>query len=89
MYTSTITGGEKMTLERAGEVIYDYIKVVPKAEDWDAQRAARLFGVRPQQLVQVIAGVEKRAVLKILWESWIKSRLPIWIEPSRNGYYGG
>jgi len=73
-----------MMLRRAGEVIYDYIKVVPKAEDWDVQRAARVLRVQPQLLVRAITGAETKAMIETVERSWSKSRLSIWI--GRNGY---
>jgi len=75
-----------MTLQKAGEIIYEYIKVVPKAEDWDVQRAAQILRVNPRQLVQAIARAEKQALIATIWKSWLHSRVPIWIE-SRNGYH--
>ncbi len=73
-----------MTLQKAGEIIYRYIKTVPKAEDWDLQRAARVLRVQPQLLVQAITGAEVKAMIETVERSWSMSQLSIWI--GRNGY---
>jgi len=68
-----------MTLQKAGEIIYRYIKTVPKAEDWDVQRAAQILRVNPRQLVQAVAEAERQALVATIWEGWLHSRIPVWI----------